>query len=1324
MKKLKEEDFESLYQFIIDSDYNEYIVLTDIKGIKEYFKTLNDKSALEVIKNLFTLENKENKLMENIIYFSSIFVDLEKLSIKIKGDSINLDELSNQLKDSTFFIKLSSEKNIYELISIKTNNEKDEIIDNYNQLILEKSFFSLSHSLLKADIYNKYKKILEQNNYIKEYISLLNSRRNIIYAKDEEIKLKIINDEIMNIIKNKSIKELIKLIKNEEESEDNILIDFYKNNKYIRLFSSLQLYKLYQLIKEEQYDEIKKIFSPFITNPDIHYEIFNEININKSDNIPFREKIENISKYFDKITNSHMNYNDIFIKNKIKEEFINNYKNNIIYIKSFNDNEYEPICLNIFFYLTGNLPCFSNIFIYNEETIKHEFLPFLYKVVKTDLNCLFIMILKECKNSNEDKVLIKINELLSTKRNSIFILLYSKQNIFKIEKFINANTYEKFEFNNNDYKENIKEILKDKIELVYSDLSGTGKTTYIKNLIKININYIYFPLNGHLNIKTLIKRLKSEIQIDEKKINLIHIDLYDSINENIIKEFLFHFLFFKFFGQDKNIFNYGYYEENRIHIIIELQNTYKNYFDKYKILYYIPIKKLISESDIKAIPTLNQKGNCSIINDSDIQIVSVVLSLYKNKNIRIKNLDLQSDQLMNNDNCENIINETLINIVEKTNLNYYQKINFIKLLSSEFKKFTKCPDLCTSVFDYGIPKYFANLREKIVYSIIKNSKYIIELNFLEKEFFERNKTILIESDREKNFEEISGKIIKEKNKQIKNIDTLEPSLICMHNSERFLSVISSNNNSEILKNINFHIKEINSNYSKYDNYKPQDYLENLTVLEKDENKKKLSYELFKMIIDENLEGDGKYKKVKDALDYNFKDFVFTKDNFIKIVLLFLRIRAGISTIIMGETGCGKTYLVKMFSMIFGQNAKSMYTLKFHSGITSDDVINFITKTMETCEEDEKRIIEELNEFFGKDKDKNLESFRKKEQSEYDKLAFFQKWFFDYSFEQSFRKYDENVRKDNEKKIKNRKIIIFFDEVNTSNSLDIVKRIICDEHFRKQILKIPDRFIIICACNPYRVLQESNQNLQFGLSIRNQKKRKLVYTVNPLPYSMINFVLYFNDLSKETTLKYIEKMNESIECKIEISSKNRELRNKLVYDSHFFIINKGDISSVSLREINRFGKLFSFFNEEYLKKYRKSNSEKNELEIQSIALSLYFCYYLRLPSTELRKYYIKEVIKKNIDFIKICEKETKFITDQVLYGKKGYAKNKGLCENIFSEFICILIREPLIICGKPGSSKSLSVRLVLNAMKGEKSKIDFFKQFPEVLPSFYQCSLTS
>ena len=71
------------------------------------------------------------------------------------------------------------------------------------------------------------------------------------------------------------------------------------------------------------------------------------------------------------------------------------------------------------------------------------------------------------------------------------------------------------------------------------------------------------------------------------------------------------------------------------------------------------------------------------------------------------------------------------------------------------------------------------------------------------------------------------------------------------------------------------------------------------------------------------------------------------------------------------------------------------------------------------------------------------------------------------------------------KIKNRKIIIFFDEINTSNSLGTIKRLICDESYRKE-LQIPERFIIICACNPYRALKEQNQNLQFGLAMRNKK----------------------------------------------------------------------------------------------------------------------------------------------------------------------------------------------------------------------------------------------
>ena len=79
---------------------------------------------------------------------------------------------------------------------------------------------------------------------------------------------------------------------------------------------------------------------------------------------------------------------------------------------------------------------------------------------------------------------------------------------------------------------------------------------------------------------------------------------------------------------------------------------------------------------------------------------------------------------------------------------------------------------------------------------------------------------------------------------------------------------------------------------------------------------------------------------------------------------------------------------------------------------------------------------------------------------------------------------------------------------------------------------------------------------------------------------------------------------------------------------------------------------------------------------------------------------------------------------VLGNKKGYARNKGLKENLFCEFVCLVNKEPLIICGKPGSSKSLSIKLLLDEMKGEYSTNEYFKQYPEVITSFYQCSLES
>ena len=46
-------------------------------------------------------------------------------------------------------------------------------------------------------------------------------------------------------------------------------------------------------------------------------------------------------------------------------------------------------------------------------------------------------------------------------------------------------------------------------------------------------------------------------------------------------------------------------------------------------------------------------------------------------------------------------------------------------------------------------------------------------------------------------------------------------------------------------------------------------------------------------------------------------------------------------------------------------------------------------------------------------------------------------------------------------------------------------------------------------------------------------------------------------------------------------------------------------------------------------------------------------------------------------------------------------------------VCIELRIPLFLVGKPGSSKSLAKSIVVDAMQGESSKIPLFKHLKQV-----------
>ena len=210
-------------------------------------------------------------------------------------------------------------------------------------------------------------------------------------------------------------------------------------------------------------------------------------------------------------------------------------------------------------------------------------------------------------------------------------------------------------------------------------------------------------------------------------------------------------------------------------------------------------------------------------------------------------------------------------------------------------------------------------------------------------------------------------------------------------------------------------------------------------------------------------------------------------------------------------------------------------------------------------------------------------------------------------------------------------------------------------------------------------------------------------------------------------------------------KLKDFAKDMIATSQNFIREIYDKSAVSLREIRRFNILYEFFYNYLIK--RKENSESSKefkedtfylnlddyfIQIYSINLSIFVCYYLRISDKEKRKELKCRLNKlfqnfnesfKDKDFLDIPLKEEEYILENIEIDK-GIAKNKALLENVFSLFVAINNKVPIFIVGKPGCSKSLSVQLILKSMQGSASNKPLFKNLPKVMLFAYQGSIAS
>ncbi|XP_053396356.1 E3 ubiquitin-protein ligase rnf213-alpha-like [Mercenaria mercenaria] len=432
-------------------------------------------------------------------------------------------------------------------------------------------------------------------------------------------------------------------------------------------------------------------------------------------------------------------------------------------------------------------------------------------------------------------------------------------------------------------------------------------------------------------------------------------------------------------------------------------------------------------------------------------------------------------------------------------------------------------------------------------------------------------------------------------------------------------------------------------------------------------------------------------------------YELTTDNVKKMLAIYMRFRCDIPVIIMGETGCGKTRLIKFMcslQMPPGLQTSNMILMKVHGGTTNRDIIRKV--------EEAEKIAQENREKFGP----------------------------------------------------HMYTVLFFDEANTTEAIGLIKEIMCDKTVEGKKLKLCDNLKMVAACNPYRkhadALIKKLEQAGLGYHVDADETtdrlgrvpmRRLVYRVQPLPQSLLPLVWDFGQLNTQVEDLYIRQMVRRYireDMLPDIPGLIKVVSAILTASQHFMRLQKDECSFVSLRDVDRVLLVMSWFYEQSQGERTLYNRMDAKLFVEqdghmqdsveevddltrSLILSLGVCYHACLKNRKQYRHYIARSFKlpcaltNGGEQIKaeIVSCQDVFL-DQV-HLEKHIARNKALKENVFMMVVCIELRIPLFLVGKPGSSKSLAKTIVNDAMQGNAAREALFRELKQAQMVSFQCS---
>ena len=531
------------------------------------------------------------------------------------------------------------ELNIKIQIANKFQNEQEEKSKNYfpDFINLMNDFRSII-SILK-DIYVRgYPKIIQIeikiNNSKKHYEMNICDNEKENQKNNDEIRTNIINEKEQI----KDVKYILSKLKTIRENLKKSQHEGYKKYEYIRYMFGRQFNKLYNYLKQleqgkkEQNNEFITHFLNYITNNKLEKTISEYTWIRKEED-EFQNIVFNINEFIQKnLLINNLSSKDVYSDSKL---ISGEYKG--FYLYSCVDN-LEKQLYQLYNYLTGKRPVAQNILFCNVDTTKEEIESFLYRAILCQYNSCFMIGGIELLEFGPKNYLIEfLNEIISEYGENMVscLIVLSSDKTTDIHKSLDLIKCKKI------FEEEISNKTKkcflnntDNIGIVKSDKAGVGKSEFIKKLKLNYLNRLYFPLGGSFSRDDL-KNKGSEIddpvdifnRLRKMNINnesLIHLDLYDSDDIDLITYFLFEFLILKSYKRNEEILMLP----NNIYIVIEIPNGFTDYESKFPILDLIPnnLRTSLSIKELKPLkvfPKIN----------SNIQIVCNYLKLRRDNKL-------------------------------------------------------------------------------------------------------------------------------------------------------------------------------------------------------------------------------------------------------------------------------------------------------------------------------------------------------------------------------------------------------------------------------------------------------------------------------------------------------------------------------------------------------------------------------------------------------------------------------------------------------------------------------------------------------------------